>query len=92
MTRLAETLGLTDVQIDILATVRRFVDKEVIPNAQDLEHADTYPQEIVDRMRHMGLFGLMIPAKLRRVGGVAADLCAMCGGTRPRLDEHLRSP
>ncbi|MCB0933878.1 MAG: acyl-CoA dehydrogenase family protein [Mycobacterium sp.] len=77
MTRLAETLGLTDVQIDILATVRRFVDKEVIPNAQDLEHADTYPQEIVDRMRHMGLFGLMIPAKY---GGLGESLLtyALC--------------
>ena len=44
MTRLAQTLGLTDVQTEIVANVRQFVDKEIIPNAQELEHADTYPQ------------------------------------------------
>jgi alkylation response protein AidB-like acyl-CoA dehydrogenase len=60
MTRLAQTPGLTDVQQSILETVRGFVDKEIIPNAQRLEHGDIYPVEIVDGMREMGLFGLMI--------------------------------
>ena len=55
MTKLAQTLGLTEFQTEILATVRQFVDKEVIPNAQELEHTDTYPQQIVDQMRAMGL-------------------------------------
>lgn len=77
MTPLAQTLGLTEVQSDILATVRRFVDKEIIPSAQELEHADAYPQAIVDRMRQMGLFGLMIPAEY---GGVGESLLtyALC--------------
>ncbi len=57
MTRLAQTLGLNEFQTEIIATVRRFVDKEIIPAAQELEHADTYPQGIVDAMRAMGLFG-----------------------------------
>ncbi len=61
MTRLAQTAGLTEVQAEIVATVRQFVDKEVIPHAQELEHADAYPQAIVDAMCRMGLFGLMIP-------------------------------
>src|SRR5258705_1093938 len=60
MARLAQTPGLTEVQRDILATVRAFVDKEIIPNAQRLEHADEYPLDIVDGMRGMGLFGLTI--------------------------------
>jgi alkylation response protein AidB-like acyl-CoA dehydrogenase len=60
MSRIAQTLGLTEFQTEIVANVRRFVDKEVIPNAQELEHADSYPQDIVDQMREMGLFGLMI--------------------------------
>jgi alkylation response protein AidB-like acyl-CoA dehydrogenase len=59
--RLAATEGLTDVQEAILATVREFVDKEIIPVATRMEHADEYPQAIVDGMRAMGLFGLMIP-------------------------------
>jgi alkylation response protein AidB-like acyl-CoA dehydrogenase len=61
MTKLAQTIGLTDIQNEIIATVRQFVEKEVIPNAPELERNDTYPQAIVDQMREMGLFGLMIP-------------------------------
>jgi len=61
MPRLARTHGLTDVQESILATVREFVDKEIIPRAQQLEHDDTYPTDIVAGMREMGLFGLTIP-------------------------------
>jgi butyryl-CoA dehydrogenase len=68
VTRLAQTLGLTEFQTEIIATVRRFVDKEVIPNAQHLEHSDSYPQAIVDQMREMGLFGLMIPAEYGGLG------------------------
>ncbi|MQA62413.1 MAG: acyl-CoA dehydrogenase, partial [Actinophytocola sp.] len=60
MARLAQTGGLTDVQSEILATVRDFVDKEVIPHAQELEHADEYPTDIVEGMKEMGLFGLTI--------------------------------
>jgi alkylation response protein AidB-like acyl-CoA dehydrogenase len=77
MTRIAQTLGLTDVQVEILANVREFVDKEVIPNAQELEHADTYPQHIVDAMKDMGLFGLMIP---QEYGGLGESLLtyALC--------------
>ncbi len=69
MTKLAQTLGLTEVQAEIVSTVRQFVDKEVIPNAQELEHSDTYPQAIVDGMREMGLFGLMIPEEYGGLGG-----------------------
>src|SRR4051812_12476151 len=61
MPRLARTHGLTDVQQSILETVREFVDKEIIPHAQHLEHDDVYPADIVAGMREMGLFGLTIP-------------------------------
>lgn len=75
--KLARTHGLTDVQNEILATVRTFVDKEIIPNAQELEHTDTYPQEIVDRIAEMGLFGIMIPEEY---GGLGESLLtyALC--------------
>ncbi|HEY0487368.1 MAG TPA: acyl-CoA dehydrogenase family protein [Mycobacteriales bacterium] len=68
MARLAQTHGLTDIQQEILATVRNFVDKEVIPAAQELEHSDTYPQAIVDGMKEMGLFGLMVPEEYGGLG------------------------
>jgi alkylation response protein AidB-like acyl-CoA dehydrogenase len=77
MTKLAETIGLTDVQNEIISTVRQFVEKEVIPNAPELERTDTYPQAIVDQMREMGLFGLMIP---QEYGGLGESLLtyALC--------------
>ncbi|GLY41686.1 acyl-CoA dehydrogenase [Amycolatopsis sp. NBRC 101858] len=68
MARLAQTAGLTDVQSEILATVRSFVDKEVIPHAQELEHADTYPADIVEGMKEMGLFGITIPEEYGGLG------------------------
>ncbi len=56
---------------------RSSCDKEIIPNAQELEHSDTYPQHIVDQMREMGLFGLMIPEEY---GGLGESLLtyALC--------------
>ena len=77
MTRLAQTAGLTEVQTEMVDTVRQFVDKEVIPHAQALEHADEYPQAIVDAMCEMGLFGLMIPEEY---GGLGESLLtyALC--------------
>lgn len=77
MTKLAQTLGLTEVQIEIIATVKKFVEKEVIPHAAELERSDTYPQAIVDQMREMGLFGLMIP---QEYGGLGESLLtyALC--------------
>ena len=77
MARLARTLGLTDTQEDIVAAVRRFVDAEIIPNAQQLEHDDAYPQEIIDGMAELGLFGLMIPEEY---GGLGESLLtyALC--------------
>ena len=68
MTRLAQTYGLTDIQTDILATVRAFVDKQIIPHAQELEHSDTYPTEIVEGMKEMGLFGITIPEEYGGLG------------------------
>jgi alkylation response protein AidB-like acyl-CoA dehydrogenase len=68
MARLAQTEGLTDVQQEILAAVHDFVEKEIIPNAQELEHSDTYPTEIVEGMKEMGIFGLMIPEEYGGLG------------------------
>src|SRR5215212_3319340 len=71
MTRLAQTADLTDVQTEILSTVRSFVDKEIIPHAQELEHGDIYPQDIVDGLKELGIFGLTIP---EQYGGLGESL------------------
>ena len=68
MGRLAQTEGLTEDQKDILAAVKDFVDNEIIPVATELEHADEYPQAIVDGLKEMGVFGLMIPEEYGGLG------------------------
>ena len=77
MGRLAQTDGLTDFQQDILATVRDFVDKEILPVATELEHRDEYPAQIVEGLKELGLFGLMIPEEY---GGLGESLLtyALC--------------
>jgi alkylation response protein AidB-like acyl-CoA dehydrogenase len=61
-------LELTDVQKEIVETVRDFVENEVIPVADDLEHADEYPEKIVDQMKELGLFGITVPEEFGGIG------------------------
>jgi alkylation response protein AidB-like acyl-CoA dehydrogenase len=44
----------------ILDTVEKFLEADVKPHVHQLEHDDIYPQEIVDTMKELGFFGLMI--------------------------------
>jgi alkylation response protein AidB-like acyl-CoA dehydrogenase len=77
MSRLQQTDGLTDVQEEILKTVRAFVEAEILPVATELEHADEYPTKIVEGLKELGLFGLMIPEEY---GGLGESLLtyALC--------------
>jgi len=68
MGRLAVTEGLTDVQQEIVKTVRSFVDNEILPVATELEHRDEYPTEIVAGLKELGIFGLMIPEEYGGLG------------------------
>jgi alkylation response protein AidB-like acyl-CoA dehydrogenase len=61
----------SDVQRDIVAMVRRFVDEQVIPVANAHDDADTYPDEVVERMKALGMLGLTIPEEY---GGLGLDL------------------
>jgi alkylation response protein AidB-like acyl-CoA dehydrogenase len=70
-----------EVTAQILETVRRFVDREVMPVASRYEHADEYPQPLVDRMKELGLFGATIPAEY---GGLGLDY-----STYARIVEEL---
>jgi len=53
--------GLDEEEQAIVDTVRDFVDREVRPAAQELEHANTYPERFIEQMKAMGIFGLAIP-------------------------------
>jgi alkylation response protein AidB-like acyl-CoA dehydrogenase len=59
-----------EVREEIVNTVRRFVERDVIPTASDLEHADEYPTDLVATMRELGLFGATIP---QEYGGLGLD-------------------
>lgn len=45
----------------VVDTVREFVDREVTPVVQQLEHTDTYPEKIIEQMKELGIYGLAIP-------------------------------
>ncbi|MCW2769886.1 MAG: acyl-CoA dehydrogenase [Aeromicrobium sp.] len=68
MGRLVSTEGLTEEQQEILKLVRQFVEKEILPVATELEHKDEYPQDIVDGLKELGIFGLMIPEEYGGLG------------------------
>jgi alkylation response protein AidB-like acyl-CoA dehydrogenase len=65
-----------EVRLEIVGTVRRFVEREVVPAAPALEHADRFPDEIVEQMRELGLFGVTIP---EQYGGLGLDLLTYIG-------------
>ena len=68
MGRLCQTDGLTEDQTEILKAVRQFVEAKILPVATELEHADEYPTEIVEGLKELGLFGLMIPEEYDGLG------------------------
>jgi alkylation response protein AidB-like acyl-CoA dehydrogenase len=68
MGRLCQTDGLTDDQTEILKAVRSFVEREILPVATELEHADEYPTKIVEGLKELGIFGLMIPEEYDGLG------------------------
>lgn len=52
--------AMSDEEAMILETVEKFLEAEVRPVAHRMEHDDEYPIAIVEKMKEMGLFGLMI--------------------------------
>jgi alkylation response protein AidB-like acyl-CoA dehydrogenase len=58
-------------QTEIVATIRDWVEREVYPVASDFEHADRFPEPLVEQMRELGLFGVTIPEEY---GGLGLDL------------------
>ena len=66
---------------ELVDAVRTFVRKEVVPVASDLEHADTYPVDLVAALTDMGLFGSTIPPEY---GGLGLDIT-----TYARIVEEL---
>src|ERR1700751_266856 len=45
----------------VVSTVAEWVDREVKPDVTELEHANTYPEKLIEQMKRLGIFGLAIP-------------------------------
>src|SRR5947207_1482047 len=52
---------LSDIEQAVVETVATFVDKDVRPIVRDLEHANEYPEALIDKMKELGIFGACIP-------------------------------
>ncbi len=74
-------LSLDDERQALIAEVRRFVEREVLPVARTLEHADQYPDDLVEKLKDLGLFSTTIP---EAYGGLGLDF-----STYARIIEQL---
>jgi hypothetical protein len=45
----------------VVGIVADFVDREVRPVVRELEHANEYPDKLIEQMKRIGVFGLAIP-------------------------------
>ena len=61
----------TDEQQAILEMVRQFVDEQILPKAEHYDANDEFPDDIVEQMKELGLFGVTIPEEY---GGMGLDL------------------
>jgi len=61
----------SDVRAEMIETIKRFVEREVIPVASALDHKNEYPHQLVARMKELGLFGATIP---QEYGGLGLDV------------------
>ncbi|GAB7145902.1 acyl-CoA dehydrogenase family protein [Mycobacterium riyadhense] len=52
---------LNDDEEMLVATVRRFIDRDVKPTVREVEHANTYPEAWLEQMKRIGIYGLAIP-------------------------------
>ncbi|ANE78852.1 acyl-CoA dehydrogenase [Mycobacterium adipatum] len=52
---------LSDEETFLIQTVRDFVDREVKPSVQQVEHANEYPERWIEQMKRIGIYGLAVP-------------------------------
>ena len=64
----------TEVQ-QLCDELRRFLQKEVDPRSRWIEENDAIPDDLVQKARELGLFGLTIP---EQYGGIGLDLAGKC--------------
>jgi len=59
-------------ETQMLDAISRWLERDVRPKVRDLEREDVYPEEMVEAMKTLGLFGATIPAEYGGLGLPAA--------------------
>lgn len=59
----------------LLASVQRFIQERLVPAEDEVEEHDTVPDDIVEDMKELGLFGLSIPEEF---GGIGLSMAQEC--------------
>lgn len=57
-----------DTRDQLIETIARFVDERLIPREAEVSDSDSMPEDVVEEMRDMGLFGLSIPEEFGGLG------------------------
>src|SRR6202521_6329074 len=70
ITGTAMDFELSEQQAAFRDLMREFARKSISPVAREWELAGRYPEQIVDEMKAMGLFGMLVPEDH---GGIAID-------------------
>jgi glutaryl-CoA dehydrogenase (non-decarboxylating) len=69
---------LTDVQQSVKKMVRKFVDKEIIPNMQEWDRKGHFEPEILKKLANLQLMGVCIPEEYGGVGMDYNTLAIVC--------------
>src|SRR5690625_2697105 len=59
---------VTDELQQMKLMIKKFVDKEVEPYAQQIEDDDSIPPHLIEKMKELGLFGMSIPEEYGGIG------------------------
>src|SRR6266545_4537866 len=70
--------NFSEVDAAILDSIDRFLEREVRPVAHELEASDTYPAEIVEKLKALGLFGATIAPEYGGLGLSAVTYAQIC--------------
>ena len=55
------TTSLNEEEQMLVDTVRAFIDRDVKPTINEVEHANEYPEAWIEQMKEMGIYGLAVP-------------------------------
>ncbi|GAB7007877.1 acyl-CoA dehydrogenase family protein [Nocardioides sp. AN3] len=69
---------LSEDDQQLVAMVADFVDNAVRPNVRRFEEADAYPEPLIEAMKEMGFFGMLVPEEY---GGIALGTPAFAAVT-----------